>query len=133
MSLDPFAWLIIPFLIPAGVVFVAWTLVVRMRALRDIRDPRARSYLRWTLLAHAFYAYAALVLSLLSTDALLGMPWHVGGWWPLLGPWSEGGYDRLVLLLAEVVVVLALALAAVAAARLFGHFDEDGGWRPGRG
>lgn len=132
MSIDPFSLVVTPFLIPVGLVFVAWSLVARLRALRGAKDAHARGYLRWTLLAHALYGYAALVLGALTADALLGAPWQVGEWWPLLGAWDQSTHDRTVFLLAEVVGVLALALIALARARMFGFIDEEGVWRPRR-
>lgn len=130
MSIDPFAWVVIPFLIPAGLVFVLWSLAVRLRAVRRLRSRAARCWLGCSLVAHALYAYAALLLSILSADVLLGISWRVAEWWPLLWRWEGSLHPRIVLLLLESMVALLLALVALAVARAFGYLDEEGRWWP---
>lgn len=120
-------------MIPLAFVLIGATTLANLRRLRAATDRCEKNHWRLCIAAHLLFAYGGMLLTLLAVDRLLGEPWKLSEWWPLMSKSAGWLTNQAVIVMLDVLAALGVALIALGAARYFGYVDENEVWHaPGR-
>lgn len=114
--------------IPFGFLFVVCTIPFHIHALRYAASIEEKKYRYFNVVGHLLITYTVIVLFLLVVNEFRAQPSVLLNMLPSFSALWCKSLHKIFLVLMDAVLIFALGLGAICAARYFGYVDEAGTW-----